>query len=104
MSDATPGSTSLVPARETAADPAAPVTGRDAMSGFVNLLRRGIPCTEILNRIHGEWQKNRHRTPLQPGRLREIEALIQQENARPRLQRQPLATYRAISEILHRRP
>jgi hypothetical protein len=96
--------TSLVPARETAADPAAPVTGRDAMSGFVNLLRRGIPRTEILNRIHGEWQKNRHRTPLQPGRLREIEALIQQENARPRLQRQPLATYRAISEILHRRP
>ena len=95
--------TSLVPPRETA-DAAAPVTGRDAASGFVNLLRRGIPRAEILNQIHAEWRKTRHRSPLKPAALREIEALIQQDNARPRLQRQPLATYRAISEILHRRP
>ncbi len=97
-------STSLVPPAETAGETAAPVAGKDAMAGFVNLLRRGIPRAEILARIFDEWQKTRHRSTLNPERRREIESLIQQEQTRPPGERQPLAVYRTISTLLRRRP
>jgi hypothetical protein len=94
---------SLVPPHETPAGGAPGVTGRDAMTGLVNLLRRGIPRTEILNRIFEEWRKTRQRSTLKRALWPAIETLIREENARPPRQRQPVATYRAISALWQRR-
>ena len=96
-------STSLVPSCEAAADFTPAVTGKDAMAGFVNLLRRGIARAAILDRIFEEWQKTRNRVTVSNEHRREIESLMQQESARPAGQRQPLALYRTISTILKRR-
>jgi hypothetical protein len=73
------------------------------MTGLVNLLRRGIPRTEILNRIFEEWRKTRQRSTLKRALWPAIETLIREENARPPRQRQPVATYRAISALWQRR-
>ena len=95
--------TSLAPPAEAGVESDPPVTGREAMAGLVNLLRRGIPRAGILDRIYEEWRKTGHRSPLNVKHRREIEALIAEENARPPNQRQPLAAYQAIATLLHRR-
>ncbi len=96
-------SASLVPPCEEVSQQVPAVTGKDAMAGFVNLLRRGIPRAAIMSRIFEAWQKTGHRSALNKEHRQEIESLMQQENARPAAQRQPLNAYRTISTILQRR-
>jgi hypothetical protein len=95
-------STCLTPPHEGPEEGVPQVAGRDAMSGFINLLRRGLPRGEVMNRIFEEWQKTSRRSSLKPEHRREIETLMEQENARPGRQRRPVAAYRAISAILQR--
>lgn len=92
---------SLVPPYESG-ETAAPVAGRDAMAGFVNLLRRGIPRGRILDQIYEEWRKTGHRST-GAARRQEVESLMQNEAALPAEERHPAAIYRAISTALHRR-
>ena len=93
-------STSLVPphADEQSDDF---VTGKDAASGFVNLLRRSISRRELLGVCFAEWKKSAAPSgKFSSARLRQAEAVFQSENSLPAGQRDPIATYKKISETL----
>jgi hypothetical protein len=95
---------SLVPPHtDTHAEAGPLVIGRDSASGFVNLMRRSIAPADIINACFTEWKKSSARSAtLSPAQLRELEQLIQQQNAlEPRL-RKPIENYRLISQILQR--
>lgn len=99
-------SLSLVPpVEETSAAGGAPVLGgKDSMSGFVNLLRRGIPRPNVMNVCYEEWQKSAgRRAAISGAQRREVEQIIARENALPPRERNPVQTYRAIGEVLHRK-
>jgi len=93
--------TSFVPPYEQAAERDKPelVAGKDSASGFVNLLRRNIPARDLLAVCLGEWKKTCSRE--QPkAKLQQVQAIIDAENQRPPGERNPVATYQAISKIL----
>jgi hypothetical protein len=80
------------------------VPGRDAASGFVNLLRRNIPAREVFDVCFAEWKKSAASSGnYSRARLLEAEAIFKEDNARPAGQRNPLATYQRISETLGNR-
>ena len=77
------------------------IPGKDSAAGFVNLLRRNIASAEILDLCFAEWKKsvahgNKHLEEKQA----QVQALIEAERARPRLQRDPLRIYREICGVL----
>jgi len=80
------------------------VAGKDYATGFVNLLRRSISRSEILNVCFAEWKKS-----LASGRavrnqkLERMESVIAGQNALPGRQRHPVSSYRALSQILAER-
>jgi hypothetical protein len=79
------------------------VTGKESAVGFTNLLRRNISSRELLKICLEEWNKScRHRVPVP--RLQKIQAVIDSQNALPERQRDPVATYRQITEALARTP
>lgn len=80
------------------------VEGKDSASGFVNLLRRGIPASEVLAVCFGEWRKSfsHAQSHLRPRRER-MEQVLQTETARPARERQPVAAYQQISHIFKER-
>jgi hypothetical protein len=93
-------STSLVPpladeARENV------VAGKDASSGFVNLLRRSIAPRDLLATCFIEWKKsNAQKGKMSAARFQQAEAIFASENSLPNKDRSPVQTYRKISEIL----
>jgi len=80
------------------------VAGKDAASGFVNLLRRNIPRRDVFAVCFAEWKKSAG-TPgkFSNGRLQQAEAIFQAEQARPPKERNPIAAYKLISETLGNR-
>ncbi len=93
-------STSLVP---PLADQALEnvVAGRDASSGFVNLLRRSIAPRDLLATCFAEWRKSVvQKGKLSAARFQQAEAIFASENALPNKDRNPVQTYRKISETL----
>lgn len=93
-------STSLVPPPPTA-DAEGCVTGRGATAGYVNLLRRNIPPREILNVIFDEWTKALlHRRNVRIASVDQAQNLMERERTRPATARQPIQTYREISQAL----
>jgi hypothetical protein len=98
-------STSLVPPHaETGSQAGTVVTGRDSVSGFVNLVRRGIAPAEIINVGFAEWKKTG--TPyatISAAQRRDLEQLIQQQAILEPHRRKPVENYRVISQILKRR-
>jgi hypothetical protein len=96
-------STSLVPphAQETREDF---VTGKNAASGFVNLLRRNIAPREVFATCFTEWKKFAAPSgKFSKSRVQQAEAIFQSENSLPQQNRDPIATYRKISETLANR-
>jgi hypothetical protein len=91
---------SLIPVREGAAGPQF-VMGRDAASGFVNLLRRNIPRAEVLTVAFKTWRES---LPQFGGRsasrLKKAEDVFGAESALPARDRDPVRAYRKISEVL----
>lgn len=78
------------------------VVGKEASEGFINLLRRNIAPNALLGICLSEWKKSCLKRTQLP-RLQAIQEVINRENqAEPRA-RNPLATYRAISQILSRK-
>jgi hypothetical protein len=77
------------------------VAGRDAASGFVNLLRRNIPARDLLSVCFAEWTKS-----LYQGRyytitaVSEAQAVMEEELKRPERQRDPVKTYQKICRTL----
>jgi hypothetical protein len=97
-------SRSLVPPHADEAAAGAVVLGKASAAGFVNLLRRGIPAPDILAACVAEWKKSgaRH-AAVPPARRVEVAALLEQQAARPPRERQPVQTFRTITELLKRR-
>jgi hypothetical protein len=80
------------------------VAGKDAASGFVNLLRRNIAKRELFGVCFAEWKKSAAPAgKFSSTRRQQAEAIFQAENSRPAGQRNPLAAYQQISETLGNR-
>lgn len=91
--------TPFLPPRE---DPAADgvVTGKESAEGFVNLLRRTIRPAELTGVCVDEWRKTSTHAPHDRARLEEAWAA---EQARPAKERNPVATYRTLCQMLRRK-
>ncbi len=96
---------SLVPSySEKESDSGPVVMGRDSASGFINLVRRGVAPSEILNVCFSEWKQSRGRTAsVSPQQWRGVEQVISEQAALAPRERNPIEAYRRITEILKRR-
>lgn len=77
------------------------VRGKDSATGFVNLLRRGITPRLLLGTCFAEWKKTaapkgQASTP----RIQKAEAIFSAEDSLPNQDRNPVETYKKISETL----
>jgi hypothetical protein len=71
------------------------VLGKDSTSGFVSLLRRGIPPSRLIETCLDQWKKSfPHGSPKLAGMIARIESTAAQGG------REPVATYRAICQIV----
>lgn len=95
---------SLVP-RQAGTDVAGEtVTAQDSATGFLNLLRRAVPATELVSRCFDAWRNSvgRTRPDLAP-RITAMQDLVNLENAQPPKARHPVEVYRRLTDLLHRR-
>lgn len=97
--------TSFVPPHEdTGMDGAALADGKDSAAGFVNLVRRSIPSSELLPACVAEWKKSLgHTLPVSGGKREHVDGVLAAQQALPARQRDPLGAYRQIAEILKKR-
>jgi hypothetical protein len=81
--------------------PEAHVAGKDSAAGFVNLLRRNLASSEVLNVCLAEWKKSSGaEAKLSSARQQRIQAVVEAENALPRKERDPVKAYQAVCRIL----
>ena len=79
-------------------------TGKDSLSGFTALLRRSIPARDVLAVCFEEWKKTAGGSPGDRGeRLRQMQAIVEEEKGRPAGSRNPVAAYKTISTLLSER-
>ena len=93
-------STSLVP---PFADEAAPqeVVGKDASAGLVNLLRRNIATQDVLRVCFEQWTKSLlHTGGHSITRVDQAQAILEAENARAKVARNPVRAYQGICHVL----
>ena len=80
------------------------VAGKDSAAGFINLLRRNISPREIFDVCFTEWKKSAAPSgTISRARLQQAEAIFESENSRPIKERNPLESYRKISDTLNKR-
>jgi hypothetical protein len=80
------------------------VAGKEAASGFVNLLRRNIPPVNLLETSFAEWKKSAAQSgKYSKARLQQAEAIFQIEKSLPPKDRNALAAYQQISAALTNR-
>jgi hypothetical protein len=80
------------------------VPGKDAGSGFVNLLRRTIPSRELLPACFAEWKKSAARSgKYSSARVHQAEAVFQAELSLPPKDQNVLRAYRQIHQTLENR-
>jgi hypothetical protein len=78
------------------------IAGKDAAAGFDSLLRRGISSRDLLAVCFSEWKRSAPQAGgYSAARIRQAEAIFEKEKALAGKDRDPVRTYRAISEILH---
>jgi hypothetical protein len=93
-------STSLVPTRADEKRESF-VAGKDAASGFVNLLRRNIAPRDLLATCFAEWEKS----AAAPGRIstarrQQAEQIFRSENSQSDKDRNPIEAYKKIAKVL----
>jgi len=77
------------------------VAGKEAATGFVNLLRRNLPPQDLVKICFAEWKKTlRAESNISIARLNEAQAIVEAEAALSPRQRDPVRTYREICRIL----
>jgi hypothetical protein len=77
------------------------VTGKDSAAGFVNLLRRSIAPGDLLAVCFAEWKKSAGSKGQVPTtRFQQAEAIFSTENSPQIKDRNPVETYKKISETL----
>jgi len=79
------------------------VAGRESAAGFINLLRRNISSDQILKICLEQWNAHFARTR-KPSveKLRQMQALIDEQNALEPRRRNPVQTYQRFCQILSR--
>ncbi|HLX95365.1 MAG TPA: DUF4350 domain-containing protein [Verrucomicrobiae bacterium] len=89
-------STSLVPPHAVDQPPGY-VHGKEAASGFVNLLRRNIAPRDLLATCFNEWKKSATLTgKASAAKLHQAEAVFQAENSRPARDRNLVRAYQTL--------
>ncbi|MFZ4681613.1 MAG: DUF4350 domain-containing protein [Terrimicrobiaceae bacterium] len=79
------------------------VAGREASAGFIGLLRRNIPPDAVLESCLAEWNKTFDRSKKYSRREKDaVQAIVAEEHARPKRDRDPVSAYRRICAALHR--
>jgi hypothetical protein len=77
------------------------VEGKDSAGGFVNLLRRNIAPSQIVDLCFTEWKKSiGHGNKQLEAKGAQIQTMVDAENARSKLNRDPVALYRDICALL----
>lgn len=92
-------SSSLVPPHEDE-KPREYLVGKEAASGFVNLLRRNISAARLLEICFAEWKKSALSAKCSPARIQAAEVVFAAENSLPVRERNFLRAYRDISAAL----
>jgi hypothetical protein len=93
----------LVPVYEEE-DKATVDAGKDAFTGFTNLLRRNIPPDQILSACLEEWKRSfTHGKQDLSSLLPRIQEIIAADRAQPKKNRNPVQAYRKISALGMRR-
>ena len=78
------------------------IAGKDASSGFINLLRRNIAPGHLLGVCLSEWKQNCAReTPRR--KLEKVQAIIDAENQLPPRKQNPVRAYVLIAQVLAKR-
>ncbi len=78
--------------------------GKDAFTGFTNLLRRNIPPDHILFACLEEWKRSfTHGRQNLSTLLPRIQEIITEDRAKPKKNRNPVQAYREISNLKGRR-
>jgi len=96
-------STSLVPPRAEATREDF-VAGKDSSSGFINLLRRNISRHDVFKVCFAEWKKSSAPAgEFSNSRLKQAAGAYEANEVLPANDRNPVATYNKISEILGNR-
>jgi hypothetical protein len=90
-------STSLVPPHADAKKEGF-IAGKDAASGFVNLLRRSIAPRDLLATCFAEWKKSAGKNS--NSRFQQAEIIFQSENSLPDKDRNSITAYKNISNAL----
>jgi hypothetical protein len=90
----------FVPAVGDSLQTAGAVAGRDASSGFVNLLRRGVPARQLLDTCFEEWRQ--HPPAGGPSMERKL-SRIEEAHAAAVAASDPVGGYRQITQILSER-
>jgi hypothetical protein len=94
----------FVPGYGDDGEPAVDV-GKDASTGFTNLLRRNIPPGDILPACLEEWKRSfTHGRQDLSALLPDIQKIVARDRSQPRKNRDPLGAYRNISALVTRRP
>ena len=79
---------------------AEPVQGRRAADGFRNLLRRSVPLKDLPVLLFQQWQESAGRR-VHPEQLRDVQDVINLENARRPKDRDPIRLYHEIHACLN---
>jgi hypothetical protein len=78
-----------------------PVVGKEAAVGFVNLLRRNILQRDILQVCFTEWTGTlQRRSGHSIARVDQAQAVLEAENAKARVERDPVRAYLEICRVL----
>jgi hypothetical protein len=74
--------------------------GKDAFTGFTNLLRRNLPPDHLLSACLEEWKRSfTHGKQDFSSRLPQIQEIIAADRAQPKKNRNPVEAYRKISAL-----
>jgi hypothetical protein len=80
------------------------VAGKEAAAGFVNLLRRNVPVSTLLDTCFAEWKKSAAQSgKYSRSRLEQAETIFAMEKSLPAPERNPLMAYQEISKALTNR-
>lgn len=91
------------PTHRSSRDPAAPMDGRDNQAALVNLIRRSVPPSHLTPAFFSLWTQSLGRQPfVSDALLADLQLFVDQQNALKPRERDPVQTYHAIRQRLHR--
>lgn len=91
----------LPPAEQIALERGDEVAGKESAAGFVNLLRRNLRASEVLETCFTEWKRSCGRA-VPPAKFEQIQAIMAAEASQPARARNPVVVYQKCCEILAR--